>query len=213
GMSVGLQSSRGSQDAIQGPTAATNASGTSTASVSTRAQPGQSTISGSSPSNLQTTNQANISWLPARYEHSFLVTCYTLAVEAEAPATPISHNVCGLPSANHYRSKFLTDVKMQGSGQALDGTIVHYRGQGCFNTDTCARTATGACATVGTTIAVDRSVIPKGGSVTVDILGQRKAQDGGGWINGYHIDDYMGPQRAACLQLGTRNSGIVFQSY
>ncbi|QCX52150.1 hypothetical protein E7Z57_18895 (plasmid) [Ralstonia pseudosolanacearum] len=118
-----------------------------------------------------------------------------------------------MPSTNHYRSKFLTDVKMQGSGQALDGSIVHYSGQGCFNIDSCPRTATSACATVGTTIAVDRSVIPRGSTVTVDILGQRKAQDGGGSINGYHIDDYMGPQRAACLQLGHRNSGIVFQSY
>lgn len=213
GMSVGLQSSRGSQDAIQGPTAATNASGTTLASVSTRAQPGQSSISGSSPSNLKTATPANISWLPARYESSFLVTCYTLAVESEAPATPVSQNVCGLPSTNHYRSKFLTDVKMQGSGQALDGNIVHYSGQGCFNIDSCPRTATSACATVGTTIAVDRSVIPRGSTVTVDILGQRKAQDGGGSINGYHIDDYMGPQRAACLQLGHRNSGIVFQRY
>ncbi|WP_231671118.1 hypothetical protein [Ralstonia pseudosolanacearum] len=84
------------------------------------------------------------------------MTCYTLAVESEAPATPVSQNVCGLPSTNHYRSKFLTDVKMQGSGQALDGNIVHYSGQGCFNIDSCPRTATSACATVGTTIAVDR---------------------------------------------------------
>ncbi|MHA6847043.1 3D domain-containing protein [Ralstonia syzygii] len=213
GIFIGLKSNRGSLDAVQNPTAATNASGTSTASVSTRAQPGQSSIGVTSPLNLQAATPANINWLPARYENSFLVTCYTLAVEAEASATPVSHNVCGLPSANHYRSKFLTDVKMQGSGQALDGSIVHYSGQGCFNIDSCARTATGACATVGTTIAVDRSIIPRGSTVTVDILGQRKAQDGGGWINGYHIDDYMGPQRAACLQLGHRNSGITFQSY
>jgi len=102
---------------------------------------------------------------------------------------------------------------MQGSGQSLDGTIVHYSGRGCYNIDSCARTSSGACATAGTTIAVDRSIIPRGSTVGLDLLGQRTAQDGGGWITGYHIDDYMGPQQAACLRLGRRSSGVVFQRY
>lgn len=219
GMLVGLQSSRGSSmDAIHGPTAPTNANGTAVADVSTHAQPGQSTISAVSPSNLQTATPANINWLPARYESQFLVTCYVLALESEAPQTPVSTNVCGLPSSKRYRTEFLDAVKRQGSGQTLDGTIIHtnghHNGQDCFNTDSCARTSTGACASVGTTIAVDPAVIPRRSAVSVDILGQRIAQDGGHWINGYHIDDYMGPvPHATCDALGRRHSGIVFQSY
>ena len=182
------------------------------------AQPGQSTITALSPPNLQTKTPANINWLPARYESQFLVTCYILAQESAAAQTPVSSNVCGLPSANRYRTEFLDAVKRQGSGKALDGTIIHingrHNGHDCYNTDSCARTSTGVCASVGTTIAVDPSVIPRRSSVSVDILGPRKAQDGGSWINGYHIDDYMGPiPKAVCDDLGRRNSGIVFQSY
>ena len=102
---------------------------------------------------------------------------------------------------------------MQGSGTAVDGTIIHYRGRGCYNTDTCARTSTGACAVAGTTVAVDPRIIPRRSNITVDILGQRTAQDGGLWINGYHIDDYMGTAMAQCVQLGRRHSGVVFQNY
>jgi len=219
GMLVGLQSSRGpTADIIHGPSAPTDASGTSVADVSTHAQPGQSTITALSPPNLQTKTPANINWLPARYESQFLVTCYILAQESAAAQTPVSSNVCGLPSANRYRTEFLDAVKRQGSGKALDGTIIHingrHNGHDCYNTDSCARTSTGVCASVGTTIAVDPSVIPRRSSVSVDILGPRKAQDGGSWINGYHIDDYMGPiPKAVCDDLGRRNSGIVFQSY
>lgn len=213
GVLIALQSNRGNQDVIEGPSSPTDVTGSATAIISTRNQPGTSNITGLSPANIQTTTPGVINWLPANYESEFLVTCYTIAVETDSSATPTTNHVCGLPAANTYRSAFLDDVRMQGSGLAANGDIIHYRGRGCYNTDTCARTASGACAAVGTTIAVDPAVIPRRSTVNVSILGHRAAQDGGGWINGYHIDDYMGPARTQCIRLGRRNSGISFINY
>lgn len=211
GLQMQLQSNRGHPtDGIKQPSP-TDASGEAKAIVDTYTQPGPSVISVVNPSGLQ--GSTTINWLPARYESQFLVTCYVLALESSAPAQPTSTHVCGLPPNNSYRRQFLNAVRMQGSGQALDGTIVHYSGHGCYNLDTCARTATGACATVGTTIATDPAVIPRESEVVVDTLGDRVAQDGGGWINGYHIDDYMGPQLAQCKQLGIRHLGITLRDY
>ena len=211
GLQIQLQSNRGHPtDGITQP-APTDANGQARAVGQTYTQPGPSIISVTVPSTLQ--GSTTISWLPARYENSFLVTCYVLALESSAPPQPTSTNVCGLPQQNAYRTQFLNAVRMQGSGQALDGTIIHYSGHGCYNTDTCARTANGTCARVGTTIATDPEVIPRGSTVAIDTLGSRVAQDGGGWINGYHIDDYMGTQLTQCQQLGRRNLGATFQRY
>lgn len=66
---------------------------------------------------------------------------------------------------------------------------------------------------VGTTIAVDPKVIPRRSTVNVAISGQRKAQDTGGMINGYHIDEYVGDEPKVCKQLGRRESGITFLNY
>jgi 3D (Asp-Asp-Asp) domain-containing protein len=49
--------------------------------------------------------------------------------------------------------------------------------------------------------------------VNVKLLGGRTAQDGGGWIKGYHIDNYMGAARAACLSFGKQHSAITFENY
>ncbi|HEY1181533.1 MAG TPA: 3D domain-containing protein [Rhodocyclaceae bacterium] len=143
-----------------------------------------------------------------------LLTCYTIADETSAPALPVRQDVCGLPAENSYRTAFLKDVKMQGSGTASDGSIVHYAGNQCYEVLTCAVTASGACATVGTTIAVDMTIIPRRSNVSVAILGARSAQDKGGMIKGYHIDEYLGPQPALCKQLGrSRKSAISLDSY
>jgi 3D (Asp-Asp-Asp) domain-containing protein len=215
GTQIHLTSSRGGLDAIApAGTITTGSVGKATASVSTRAQPGQSTIT-ASDAGIKTATPGVISWLPAKYEGDFLVTCYPIANEAEWPSSPVTQNVCGLPSQNVYRTQFLGDTKMQGSGKALDGSFIHYNQKtNCYNVDTCARTATGACATAGKTIASDFTVIPKRSSVNVAIIGQRQAQDVGDRIKGYHIDEFVGPiPRQACLQVGHRHSAITFLHY
>jgi 3D (Asp-Asp-Asp) domain-containing protein len=214
GKTVSLQSNRAGAVDNFSPSASlvTDAAGKAKAQVSTRLQPGSSTLSGTL-AGLATPSQTSVAWLPAKYEGQFLVTCYTIANESLAPEEPSTSGVCGLPEKQSYRSAFLKDVKMQGSGEALDGTIVHYSGRGCYNTDTCARTATGACAAAGTTIAVDPKIIPKKSTVNVKIIGSRKAQDTGGMINGYHIDEYVGAQPKLCKQLGRRTSDVSFENY
>jgi 3D (Asp-Asp-Asp) domain-containing protein len=215
GKQIHLTSNRGAAVDLINPTAgvSTDTNGKASASISTRAQPGSSTVR-ASDTTITTATPGVISWLPAKYEDEFLVTCYTIANEADAPASPVSKKVCGLPPEKAYRSTFLTDTKRQGSGKTLDGAIIHYNVRNsCYNTDSCARTATGACAAAGTTIAVDQHVIPKRSTVNVALIGQRQAQDTGGRIKGYHIDDYMGPQPKLCKQLGRRHSVVTLVNY
>jgi 3D (Asp-Asp-Asp) domain-containing protein len=215
GVPIHLSSSRGSTVDVLSPSAGvtTDAGGRASASVLTRVQPGSSTIQ-SSDAGINTSQAGVINWLPANYQDQFKVTCYTIANEADAPTSPVSTKVCGLPSDKVYRSKFLADVKMQGSGTALDGSIVHYNARKiCYEPDTCARTSSGACANVGTTIAVDLHVIPKLSALNVALIGKRQAQDTGGAIKGYHIDEYVGPQPALCRQLGVRYSSITLLNY
>lgn len=220
GILAGLTSNRGNLDVISGPSIPTDANGKSTAVISTRNQPGLSTVTGSDTANIQTVQPGVINWLPANYESEFTVTCYTIANEADWPSTPTQNKICGLPPENVYRSKFLSDTMMQGSGTTLDGKIIHYDiSSKCFNLDTCARTSSNRCAVVGTTIAVDPKIMPRGDShqpgstVNVAILGQRNAQDGGSRIKGYRIDEYMGPAPKACAQFGKQKSRVTFISY
>lgn len=213
GILISLASNRPDLDTIIGPSISTDSSGKSMAEISTRAQPGQSTVTAPDTANITTIQPGTVSWLPAGYESEFLVTCYIIASESESARTPSSSGVCGLPPKETFRSRFLEDVKMQGSGIALNGAVIHYRGKGCYNIDACARTSSGVCAEVGTTIAVDSSVIPRRGTVNVAILGQRIAQDSGGGVISYHIDDYMGPAKKQCLSLGRRTSTIIFTNY
>ena len=49
-------------------------------------------------------------------------------------------------------------------------------------------TASGVSTQVGTTVAVDRSVIPLGTTVYIEGVGFRVAQDTGGWVEGKHVD-------------------------
>lgn len=212
---ITLTSNRGplTDSFLQGGVISTDQAGNATTPVFTRLQSGTSTITANA-TGAGIIASTSVSWLPAKYNESFVVTCYTIANEKDWSTTPSSSNVCGLPEDNSYSSRFLQDVRMQGSGVTRDGTIIHYNSnQACYNTESCARTATGVCAVPGTTIAVDTTVIPRKSTVKVDILGQRQAQDTGGGIKGYHIDDYVGEQPALCRQLGRRNSGISLSNY
>jgi 3D (Asp-Asp-Asp) domain-containing protein len=212
GVSVSLQSDRSTNDVINGPSAPTDSAGTTTADVETRDQPGPSTISSADPM-IRTATPAVITWLPAAYESSFLVTCYVVSVESTFASSPLIGPVTGLPATNRYRSGFINDVRLQGSGIAQDGTTIHYDGNGRFSVQNCPLTATGACAVDGTTIAVDRSIVPYRSTVAIDTVGSRAAQDTGGAITGYHIDEYFGTRRADCIRAGRRNLDVTFTSY
>lgn len=195
-------------------TGITDAQGNADVFVSTRDQTGRSTLTAADTANINTTSPGNIDWLPAIYEKTFLVTCYAIALESDHLNDDSRTNVCGLPPNNSYKRGFLRDTVRQGTGLALNGQYVHYNSHtGCYNLETCPRTATGVCATDGTTIAVDPAVIPRRSTVNVTILGQRKAQDGGEWINEDHIDDFMGTRYQECVSLGGRRSTIHLINY
>lgn len=213
GMYVPLKSSRGKKDTISDDQS-TNSDGIAGASVSTRDQPGDSTISSDS-STIETAEPANITWLPAQYQNSFLLTCYVIALESKWLNTKIV-TAPGIPGKK-YHEGFLKDTKRQGTGEALDGTYIHYRGNGRYMLlpKPCAPTKTGACAVDGVTAAVDPSVIPLKSTIDISGPGLRLALDIGGGINGYHIDVFYGTRRQACLSEIGKSPGhsVTLQSY
>jgi 3D (Asp-Asp-Asp) domain-containing protein len=129
------------------------------------------------------------------------ITGYYVAKEDEFDGPPVE-NPCGLKGTfkedflTKTRGKYPLGVKMQGSGQAEDGTFIQYQGtkQGkpCFKVVTCALTSQGQCATPNRTVAVDRSSIPLGTDLLIEGLGQRTAEDVGGAIKGKRIDVFFG---------------------
>ena len=157
----------------------------------------------------------HIRWLPAVYKSRFQLTCYVLSVETEAmfQNSDIVSGVRGLPDNISYRSSFLRDVRMQGSGQTVDGTIIHYEPNGSYSIQSCPRTASGQCAVDGDAIAVDPSVIPLRSTVDFRLagdrtgLGYRRALDTGGAIVGNHIDIYYGTRRRECRNWGSNHVG------
>ncbi len=133
---------------------------------------------------------------PSGYEQvgEFKLTAYVLATEADFPTEPVVTDPCGLTGTYSEAFLFGSGVRMQGSGRASDGSIVHYAGRGCFELLDCPLTASGRCATPGRTVAVDRSVIPLGTELWVEGLGRRRAEDVGGGVRGHHLDVFYGDQ-------------------
>jgi 3D (Asp-Asp-Asp) domain-containing protein len=74
-------------------------------------------------------------------------------------------------------------------------------------------TASGECAQVGVTIAVDPNVIPFRGTVDIETVGSRRALDTGGAIRGYHIDVYNGIGRSVCADWQNENLTVTFLNY
>lgn len=212
GLVATLESNRPADDTITGPSAPTDAAGQTTAKVSTRAQPGPSTIGLASPTDAGDSH-VEITWLPASYESSFLVTCYVVSIESDFSGTALIGPVRGLPAEKTYRSGFIADVRLQGSGVATDGTTIHYDGGGRYSVQSCPLTSTGACAVDGTTAAVDYSVIPRRSTISIADVGTRIAQDTGQAITGYHIDEYFGTRRAECKSAGRRTLHVDFIGY
>lgn len=211
GMYPALRSSHPDEDVLSlaGPT---NSAGYTRATATTRTQDTPSVVGSANPG-IQTPQPATIGWLPARYESSFLVTCYVVSLETDFVDTPLVGPVNGLPAARRYHQGFLDDVRLQGSGVALDGTTLHYDGNGRYSIQSCPLTASGACAEDGQTVAVDPAFVTMGAAITLGRLGQRQAQDTGGAIDGYHLDEYYGTRRTACLQAGRRTMTVDFVHY
>lgn len=228
GITVRLQASRtagagAGQDTINGPATPTDAKGNAAADISTRDQPGTAVVMASDTANIQTITPGVVHWFPADYQSGFSISCYTLSQEREFSAKQTTSNACGLPGTT-YRKGFLKDVKGQGSGIGLDGKIIQYHkknGVDCYVPSPCAMTKSNRCAEVGTTIAVDNVIIPRGDSkhpgshVNVEILGSRYAQDSGGIIKLYMIDDYVGltKTRHECMVIGRHQSKVTFLNY
>ena len=211
GLYPALRSNHPDEDVLSlaGPT---NSAGYTRATATTRTQDMPSVVGSANP-RIQTPQPATISWLPARYASSFLVTCYVVSLETDFIDTPLVGPVNGLPAARRYHQGFLDDVRLQGSGIALDGTTLHYDGNGRYSIQSCPLTASGACAEDGLTVAVDPAFVTMGAAITLGNLGQRLAQDTGGAIDGYHLDEYYGTRRAACLQAGRRTMTVDFVHY
>jgi 3D (Asp-Asp-Asp) domain-containing protein len=210
GLSVVLTSTREDKDHIVNPGPSDDA-GISDATVDTRDQPGTSTIT-SAYADIQTVQPGVIHWLPARYHEKFQITCYVVSLEANYLSTPLV-SAPGIPGQKYHQG-FLRDIDMQGTGLALDGTYVHWKGHGQYEPESCPRTASGTCAIVGATVAVDPSVIPLESKINIDGIGSRAAQDIGGGINAYHIDNFYGTDRHSCLQWGNQHHrGVELLDY
>lgn len=138
----------------------------------------------------------------ATYVSNFKITQYITARESDKYYTGSKQRVSGLTGT--YKSDFIKDVRVQGSGLGEDGRYIkYYNGVFSYKEPT---TATGTRPIVGTTIAVDPYYIPcviKSGTTYkgyVDIqggIGRRIAEDRGGKITGRHIDVYVGTGRAS----------------
>ncbi len=157
----------------------------------------------------------SIRWLPAVYKSLFQLTCYIMTVESDDKFkdSRFISGVKGLPANVSYRERFLRDVRMQGSGQAADGSIIHYEPGDRFTVQSCARTASGECAADGESVAVDRTVIPFRSMVDFRLpasrtgYGKRRSIDTGARIKGYHVDIYFGTRRRDCEKWGSSKTG------
>ena len=136
----------------------------------------------------------------ATYLSDFRITQYVTAREADSYYTGSKISVSGLTGT--YKSDFIADVRVQGSGLGENGKYVKYY-DGVFSHAN-PTTALGYTPTAGTTIATDPYYIPcvikngtkYSGYVTIIGIGDRIAQDRGGAINGFDIDIYTGVGRA-----------------
>jgi 3D (Asp-Asp-Asp) domain-containing protein len=174
---------------------ATDASGTTTGTIETRKR-GVVNLTAKAP--MYADGQFAKGFIDADFENPFRLTGYITALESDSSGRQVT-DPCGITGA--FFASFLREVNQEGTGQALDGTLIHVagtrHGARCYEVVTCPPTRSGACAQTGMTIAVDTDVMPLGSQVNIDNLGLRTAQDIGSGITGEHIDVYVGAGRAA----------------
>lgn len=128
---------------------------------------------------------------------SFRLTVYPLANEKEFPDKPSVKDPCGLKGTFSEAFLFQTSkaprgVKMEGTGVAKDGSIIHYEGNNCFKKVPKIVGAANKELEPMKSVAVDKSEIPLGSELLIESFGEARADDTGGMVNGKHLDLYYG---------------------
>lgn len=153
--------------------------------------------------------------LSCNYESQFYVIAYIVAKESDYTGGKVSAS--GITGS--YRSDFLAAVKLNGTGYTADGKYIRYNS----NTSSYAfvtepTTATGTVPAANRTIAVDSYYIPlvkinsvwRRGIVQIFGIGERVAEDKGGAIQGYRIDEYRGIGRGSLTGFSNGNRTVKY---
>ncbi|HEY5951767.1 MAG TPA: DUF4157 domain-containing protein [Kofleriaceae bacterium] len=127
----------------------------------------------------------------------FRLTVYPLAQEKEFADKPSVTDPCGLKGT--FSKSFLFEtkkaprgVKMEGTGIAKNGDIIHYEGSDCFKKVAKIMGASGKELTPMKSVAVDKSKIKLGSELLIESFGAASADDVGGMVSDNHIDLYYG---------------------
>lgn len=153
--------------------------------------------------------------LSCNYESQFYVTAYIVAKEADYKEGKIT--AAGITGT--YRSDFLAAVKLNGTGYTEDGKYIRYNsGASAYAFVTAPTTASGTVPAQNRTIAVDSYYIPlvkinavwRRGVVQISGIGERVAEDKGGAIQGYRIDEYRGIGRGSLAGFSNGNRTVKY---
>lgn len=189
----------------------TNTQGEVTFVLVTR-EPGELLLTTSTPGIMMTSFSVKLQ--EAWYESPFLITGYNVCDESDFSGQLVE----GKGLDGKHKDDFLygaAGVAMQGTGKTTEGKYVRLKNKpGGWESNqkgSPVRLANPSAAEFAYatgihgkyddlkenySIAVDKDVIPKKAKVTIDGLGERVADDSGGAIDLYHIDNFLGTGRA-----------------
>jgi 3D (Asp-Asp-Asp) domain-containing protein len=127
----------------------------------------------------------------------FRLTVYPLAQEKEFADKPSVKDPCGLKGTFSKAFLFETKkaprgVKMEGTGIAKNGDIIHYEGSDCFKKVSKIVGAANKELTPMKSVAVDKTKIKLGSELLIESFGVASADDVGGMVSDNHIDLYYG---------------------